>query len=248
MNLKIYSLGILALFFIGCAQPGKESQKPSEKDFARAEDLQRAGRYEMAIEKFELVRNKYPLSEEALEAELKIADTYFLQQNYIEALSGYQVFKELHPRSRHLPYVQYKIALSHFKQVPSTADRDLTPCNKAIEAFQELQSLHPNSPYAKESEERIKECRRKLAEKEFYVGNFYFKQEHYKSAAQRFESILTTYPGLNFDEEALYYLGVSLFNLKEYPQAQTKFKELIKRFPDGEFRSESENYLSQIPQ
>ncbi len=40
------------------------------------------------------------------------------------------------------------------------------------------------------------------------IGNFYMKRSEYRSAADRFRSVLNEYPGLGLDAEALFKLGL----------------------------------------
>jgi outer membrane protein assembly factor BamD len=40
----------------------------------------------------------------------------------------------------------------------------------------------------------MQECQKRLAEHEFYVGNFYFRIKRYKAALGRFQGVLQKYP------------------------------------------------------
>ena len=59
--------------------------------------------YQDAIDKFQEVVDNYPYSEYAVAAELKIADSYFEQERWDEALSYYRDFAELHPEHEKVP-------------------------------------------------------------------------------------------------------------------------------------------------
>jgi tetratricopeptide (TPR) repeat protein len=59
-------------------------------------DYQKA-RYEKAIEKFQQLKEQYPLHELALRAELGIADAYFSKEEYGYAEIAYNDFVNLHP-------------------------------------------------------------------------------------------------------------------------------------------------------
>ncbi|MBI3018263.1 MAG: outer membrane protein assembly factor BamD, partial [Deltaproteobacteria bacterium] len=84
---------LLALALLaGCAYKELNKQKAETLDLQRAKDFQKAGRYDLAIEKFEAIKNKYPLSPEAIEAELEIAESYYLQGSYVESLAYFQSF------------------------------------------------------------------------------------------------------------------------------------------------------------
>jgi outer membrane protein assembly factor BamD len=45
-----------------------------------------------------------------------------------------------------------------------------------------------------------------LAGHEFYVGEFYFKNKHYKAAIIRFKSVVSNYPDVGLTQKALEYI------------------------------------------
>ena len=60
--------------------------------------------YDDAIETFEKVRDRYPYSDQALLAQIKVADAYFYKKKYDEALQAYKEFEKLHPTNKAVPY------------------------------------------------------------------------------------------------------------------------------------------------
>ncbi|MEL4382839.1 outer membrane protein assembly factor BamD, partial [Shewanella algae] len=92
---------------------------------------------------------------------------------------AYKVFRELYPKHEMAPYALYRIGESYFNEVPSTADRDLDPAVSAIEAFKQLARDYPNDEHAKDAAKKAHDLTRKLAEKEDYIANFYYKRELY---------------------------------------------------------------------
>jgi len=81
---------------------------------------------------------------------------------------------------------------------------------------------------------KIAQCRRQLADKELYIGKFYFNRGSYGAAIKRFETVLKEYPGSEYDDQALYYLGESLWELEQKTAAKTTFERLISQFPDSD--------------
>ncbi|HZY31012.1 MAG TPA: outer membrane protein assembly factor BamD, partial [Candidatus Methylomirabilis sp.] len=105
---------------------------------------------------------------------------------------------------------------------------------KAVAAFQTLTKEFRDSQYAPDARAKIAECRRQLADKELYIGTFYFNRGSYGAAIKRFESILKEYPGSGNEDRALYYLGESLWELEQKTAAKTAFERLISQFPDSD--------------
>ena len=61
------------------------------------EDIE-SSRYILALEKLQKIKNQHPYSKQAVDAKLRIADVYFLQENYAEAAATYEAFRDLHPK------------------------------------------------------------------------------------------------------------------------------------------------------
>src|SRR5262249_18604911 len=154
------------------------------------EKFEKDERYEEAIAQFNTVKNKFPYSKLATEAELKVAEINFKREEFVEAQNAYQVFKEMHPSHPKIDYVTYRLGLSFFNQLPSTIDRDLAVAERAILYFDEVIQSYPQSSHVKDAREYKTKSLKMLAEKEYYVGHFYFIRDFYDSALTRFEGLL----------------------------------------------------------
>jgi len=154
--------------------------------------------YKRAVEVFQRVRELYPLSDLALMAEIGIGDAYYSGGEYIEAGLSYQEFIDLHPTNENLPYVMYQVGMSHYRQI-DTVDRDMTEATRALRAFERLVTRFPDSRFAVLAEKMIRDCKKNLAEKEFYVGEFYFNIKQYQAALRRFEKVRQEYPNVGLD-------------------------------------------------
>ncbi len=224
---------ILGLQLTGCSSSEKKDMDSAEATFERAKELDKAGRSEEAILKYQEVKNKFPYSKLAVEAEMAAADVSFREENYAEAQVAYQLFRDLHPKHPETPYIIYRLALSSYHQIPDSIDRDLTISKTAIETFNELINQFPDSKYVAEAKEKRLECLKKLAEKELYIANFYLKKKQWLSALTRVEGLLNQHQGLGFEEKALARasFAASLSNKKELSDKYlARFK---KEFPDS---------------
>jgi len=143
---------------------------------------------------FRKLKEQYPYSKYAILAELKLGDAHFQKREYPEAALAYEEFARLHPRNEVIPYVLYQIGMSHFLTF-TTIDRDQAETQQAMEAFSAGDPRPPsrlNMP--KNLQEQMFECQKRMVAHEFYVGEFYFKQQRYQSAKDRLERISETYP------------------------------------------------------
>ena len=110
----------------GCRSPGGP-EEPVFEEAAPADELYEQGldvvegtsilgiythvNYAEAIGIFQSIIDNYPYSDYAVRSELRIADVYFEQRKYEEALSYYRDFSDLHPQHEQVPYTLLRAAL-----------------------------------------------------------------------------------------------------------------------------------------
>lgn len=186
--------------------------------------------YEDAIDKFQDIIDNYPYSEYAVLAELRIADAHFAQHQYEDALSYYRDFAQLHPDHEKVPYTILRTALCHERQSEKSY-RDQTQTREAVAALDELIMRYPNAPETAEAEVLWKELRTKLATQAIEVGDFYFADAEYQSAANRYRSVIDEYPGIGLDAEALFKLGLAYSRMNRDDDAQKLFEVILQNYP-----------------
>jgi outer membrane protein assembly factor BamD len=135
-----------------------------------------------------------------------LADALFKRKEFEEALEAYKEFERLHPKNQAIPYVVYQQGMCYFARMNSI-DRDKTNSKNALNEFQRLTSTFPSHPYSLRAERKIRKCYINLAEHEYYVGDFYFNQGHYRAALKRFEYLIKNYPDYGQYGKALEYIA-----------------------------------------
>lgn len=185
--------------------------------------------YAAAIDHFQDIIDNYPYSEYAVLAELRIADAYFEQALYEEALSYYQDFADLHPDHEQVPYTIYRAALSHVNR-SRDALRDQTATTQAITQIDRLLRDHPYSSEASEADRLARRMRARLGENVMRIGDFYLEREEWQSAANRYRSVLNEYPGLGLDAEALYKLAKCYGELDRADEAMRMFQVILENY------------------
>lgn len=198
---------LLLMFFPGCAWFSSEDNRPAHELARDGMDEYKSGNYNSAIETFERLKDWYPFSKYAILAELKIGDAYYKKEEYEEAVFAYEEFINLHPRNEAVPYVMYQIGRCYFDQV-DTIDRDQANARKAFENFMKLVERYPVDRYARKARPHIAACIKSLAGHDLYVGRFYFKNRYYKAALSRFTAVLTDYPDVGLQHDALRYIAL----------------------------------------
>jgi len=237
-------MALFAVLMLGisCAKPSDQDEKPVVKPaIPSAEELYARGLenlklkrvfwfiryhdYQDAINTFQELVDNYPFNDLAVEAELQIADAYFIQDKYQEAASYYRDFGDLHPDHPKVPYTIFREGLCYFRQVRAP-DRDQTTTHQALSVFEKLSSLYPGSSFKQEAAPLIQDLRTRLAESEFLRANFYFYHEEYQAAARRYELLLQNFSGLGFDEIVLHRLEVSYAKMHQVAQAEQTAERL----------------------
>lgn len=229
---RVILLSILSSLVFSCSSVEKKPETP-EAAFAEAEEFDKAERYDEAIKRYQEVRNKFAYSRFATKAALAVADAYFKQESFPEAQVSYQSFKDLYPKNPQIDYVTFQIGMSYYNQLPSTVDRDLSLAGSAILHFEEVEARFPNSQHAQKARDLRVECLKKLAGKEEYIADFYFRKELYDSALSRYEGLLKKYPDLGFDARALQQAVISATRNGDQDRAKSYLKVLGEKYPDS---------------
>jgi len=185
--------------------------------------------YARAIEIFQAIIDNYPYSEYALKAELKIADAYYEDGKYDEALSYYRDFGDLHPQHPMVPYTIYQSGMCHYERIESV-QRDQTATRNALGFFDRLLVQYPHSEYAKEAEPLWRDLQIRLAEHQERIADFYRGRGEFEAAAERYRLLLDANPGLGLDARVLLKLGESYDALDRVDEADRIFRTLVSHY------------------
>jgi outer membrane protein assembly factor BamD len=208
----------LPSFLSGCTTDAVTDNDPAAL-YKDAEDDIKSDRFQLALDKLKMVKNKFPYSKYAVDAQLRIADVYYMQELYPEAASNYETFRDLHPKHERIAYAMFRIAKSYFNDMPTNVARDQTPSQKCEEAYNEFLRRFPVAPEATEAHKDLEKARELLASKQLYIGNFYLKHSFYESARPRFQKVIDLYPETQAAVEARDKLSVTIARYeKEGPQ------------------------------
>ena len=199
---------VSALLFSGCSLffDKKMDEKSAQELINDGMEAFTHQQYLTAIESFDKLKDWYPFSKYAILAELKTADAHYYLGQYAASIVAYESFENLHPRNEATPYVIFQLGMSYIQQM-ETIDRDQTSAKKAVETFNRLKKLYPDSEYAKQTDSYILQSYKSMTGHEFYIGEFYFKNKHYKAALARFKTVITVYPDVGYNQQALEYIA-----------------------------------------
>jgi outer membrane protein assembly factor BamD len=254
MRMRYLLLSLLiAIGLTGCSSMSMPSMPwGSAKPDPTAEALYEEGtrylaekRYVRAIDLLTKLKTEHPFSPQVTDAELKIADAYYLNQQYPEAINAFKEFQSLHPTNENIPFVLYRLGQAHLDQF-TAIDRDQKNTEIAKSYFENVIQNYPKSPYAVEARDKLGKAVGYLAEHDFNIATFYMQQEKYPAARERFEEIVRKYRGTPVAARSLFFLGESYRKEKNNVKASLAYEALIQYYPDSKFVPEAKTHLAQL--
>jgi outer membrane protein assembly factor BamD len=236
----------IALFFgatlvvVGCKTITTEVDfaTDAKTNLARGNEALRNHSYAEAEKYFDYVRTKYPFIDASKEAELRLADVDFEREQFTEARDRYTNFAKLHPTHPKADYAAFRAAMCHYKQIPGdfflippSHEKEQVAIRNTLTSMEEFVKNYPLSSYVPEGKKIVNEVARRLAQHEMYVADFYQKRGRWPAVVGRLENIINKYPGVGYDERALFRLHEAYLKVNNPERAQEALKKIIERFP-----------------
>ncbi|RPH78081.1 MAG: outer membrane protein assembly factor BamD, partial [Nitrospiraceae bacterium] len=176
---------------------------------------------------------------------MKRGEAFFEKEEYAEAIVEYNHFLDLHRTHILASYAVFRIGESQLK-LAKGVERDPTPIQKALEAFERVRKEFPGSRYDGPALQKIQGCHDLLAQTHLFVGQFYYRRGSYLAAAHRFEQIMKLYPDKSVAPDALYFLALSYHDLGADDWASEKLTLLAEKYPDSAHSSKGKSLLAKI--
>jgi len=206
--------------------------------------------WESARKYYKRLIDAFPQSPHQPDARIGLADTYFNEGgtgNYVLAVSSYREFLTLYPQHPRSDYAQFMAGEAYYKQ-KNSPDRDQTATGQALEEYERLLDVYPQSRYVEQTRERIRECRQMLARANYQVGYFYQKtRKSWRSAIGRYETILSQYPDYERIDEVLYRLSQVLSFSGRYAEARPHLARLRSEFPQSPYVAQADKLEATFP-
>ena len=152
-----------------------------------------------AIPLYQRVVDTYPFSQYAVEAQLGIADCYFSQEQWSDAIFHYRDFEKLHPSHQAIGRVRYQLGEAyHAQSLPY--DLDTSDLQQAY--FYYGKAAYAEGPFAKEAATKNRAEADRLAERVYYIGRFYERNDEALSAIDRYAALIAEFPASPLAAEA----------------------------------------------
>ncbi len=246
-GLFIFFASFLTLLFLlplsGCSKGKKKMDLSDYELLTFGEKDMSKERYAKARESFQRIIDEYPDSELRKEALLRLGDSYYNNEDYEEAKIEYTKYLEMFPATPMAAKAQYYLAMSSFMMVRNP-ERDQTATRQALKEFDKVIKKYPGSEFAKKAAEKMQVCNLWLAQGDFNIAMFYYKQKAYQSAIWRFSNLLKKGAGLPFYDKVIFYMGNSYYEVQDYEKASDLYRKLLSSYPNSPLAPQAQKRLS----
>ncbi len=227
--LRLLALSVLCALISSCGFKRKKYENPITKDtqqpdkvlFDKAINDMERSRYEVARLTLQTLMNTYDTSEYLAKAKLAYADSWFREggtHGLAQAEAEYKDFILFYPTLEESAEAQQKVCMIHYRQMEK-ADRDMLHALRAEDECRNMLVQFPNSKFAPEAQQRLREIQEVIAEGEMRRGTFYHTKGSNPAAANRLQALTDQYPLYSNADEANMLLGDS------YSKMGTRFRQ-----------------------
>lgn len=228
----------------------KDTQQPDKVLFDKAvKDIEK-GRYEIARLTLNTLMNTYDTSEYLAKAKLAIADSWMREGGthaWAQAEAEYKDFILFYPTLEESAEAQMKVCDIHFKQMEKP-DRDSTHVLRAEEECRQLLTQFPNSRFAPEAAQRLRQIQEVLSEAEYRVGDYYHHKGSFPAAANRLQTLTDHYPLFSKSDDALMKLGDSYGRMgpRFKQRSVAAYQKLVREYPLSGYLDQAKEELRRL--
>jgi len=213
----------------------KDTQQPDKVLFDKAVNDIEHGRYEVARLTLNTLINTYDTSEFLAKSKLAIADSWYREGGshaWAQAEAEYKDFKLFYPTMPEAAESQEKVCMIHYKQMEK-ADRDRQQAIRAEDECRLLMQEYPNSKFAPQAQQLLRNIQEVLAQGEYKTGIFYHTKGSFPAAANRLQALVDQYPLFSQADDALWQVADSYTRMGDRfeDKAATAYTRIVKDYP-----------------
>ncbi len=262
--LKLNRIALIVALLLGtvaCHHNRAQQQRPvrpladpellklsKEEVYQRGEDWFAKRRYQKSRTYFGFAFENYPNDPLGRRALLRVADSYYAQTDavsLVEAQYKYRDFINRYPGSDKADYAMLQIAMVSYQQM-ERPDRDQQKTREALEKFNDMIRTYPKSPLRADADKKLSDVLSRLAKHEHIVARYYIKRKSFRSAEQRLNYLIQTYPNYDDRAGAFFDLGSSLDGMGRKAEARLYFERVLSEYPKSLYADRAKRRLDQI--
>ncbi len=233
---------IAAVLLASCAS---DKVLSDSEYIAKANEAMKQGVYDLAIGDYQKLLEEYPFSDYSEEAQLKIGQAQYQNQQYAEAIASFQDFQRMHPTNPNLALTEYYTALAYMDQM-GKADRDQRAAENAQVHFQTVIERYPDSPFTAEAKQKLKQTREELAGHELDVARFYLIWTNPIGAEARLRRLLENFPDTDVSGNALMTFGRYFKKRGDLSRSALAYASALSQYPGNDKLDEARTALAEF--
>jgi outer membrane protein assembly factor BamD len=228
----------------------KDTLQPDKVLFDRSIDDIEHGRFEVARLTLNTLINTYDSSEYLAKAKLAIADSWYREggaHGLAQAEAEYKDFELFYPQMEESSEAQWRVCQIHYKQMEKV-DRDNTQALRAEEECRQMMTAYPNSRYAAQATQMLRNVQEVLAEKEYEAGEFYHHKGAFPAAENRLAFATQQYPLFSHADDALWDQADSFRHMGDRfeDREAAALAKIVRDYPLSDHVEEAKQRLEQL--
>lgn len=230
--MKRFIIMLLTLVFLCSCSQKLYMDRPNSELIAEGEAFMAKKKYKKAVNNFRTAILNAEDPAMNMKVQLLLAEAYFMNKKYIEAIAAYEVYNDMYRRTPDTPFVIYRLGKSYSK-VSKHPRRDPTFTIEALEYFDQLKLMYPAKFEEYGAQEDWQKMRYKLAEHEYQVAKYYSRVREPKSIIMRCETLLKDYPDSPRVEDAHVLMIKAYLKMPDALAAQAQLQKLKLEYPEN---------------
>jgi outer membrane protein assembly factor BamD len=228
----------------------KDTQQPDKVLFDKAiADIERS-RFEVARLTLNTLMNTYDTSEYLAKAKLAIADSWYREagaHGLAQAEAEYKDFILFYPTMEESAEAQEKVCMIHYKQMEK-ADRDPKHAQRAEDECRLVLTQFPNSKFAPEAQQRLREIQEVLAQHEYTVADQYHHKGSFPAAANRGQALADSYPLFSSADANLMKLADSYSHMgpRFADKSAAAYARIVREYPLSPYADAAKGRLEEM--
>lgn len=182
-----------------------------------------------AFERYVLVHASEP---RAAEARYRLGEAYMGRGDYITAALELNRLASDFPAGPWADDARFKVCESYEELAPGPQlHQEYT--RSAIDHCQALVAYYPDSEYVERARQIVERMTARLAEKDYRVGEHYFRLRGYEAANVYYQAVVANYPTTPWAPRALMRMYEGYRELRYDDEAQATRERLLREYPSS---------------
>lgn len=240
---RLIALLSLSMLLASCSQYNQLlKSKDNKKKYSEALRYYYQKDYKRSITLFEHVISDMIGTDQADTIIFYSGKAQYQTRDYDMAAQMMDLYRKEFPSRSFSEEAEYLLGMSYYKLSPP-AERDQSNTHKAMVAFNEYLSRHPESIKAPDIKEILESLQQKLYYKDFVNTSLYYKLSAYPASVTALRSSLKTNPDTPYREEMMYLICKSWYNyarnsiearkLDRYMKMVDSYYNFVSEYPDS---------------